>query len=179
MLGAPDRNRTCNLLIRRSVTRWPCMSRPASLGLHNGRCGIRGAWRRRLIDRLNDSPSTVDSPQWTVTGPETQRSAGRPTWPPEAATLITDGDGAPGISRAGTVVIAQDQDQLGCADESFWNAPDLVRLNHRRKAFRGRVVRDTLVLCRAAAARHWDPRTLPDHQSNGDDAARTRAGWQR
>jgi hypothetical protein len=96
--GASGGIRTPNLLIRRSVMPWACWSGPGSAGLDGGMRGIRGDRRRPLNDRLNDSPSTVDSPRWTVTVLDT-RSAGGRTRPP---TLITEGDGASGISRAGT-----------------------------------------------------------------------------
>ena len=58
-MGAPGRIRTCNLLIRRSVTRWACLSRRGNAGPSRGMYGSRGAPRHPFMDRPMDAPSTV------------------------------------------------------------------------------------------------------------------------
>jgi hypothetical protein len=66
ILCASEGIRTLNLLIRRSVTGWACVSEPGKRGPGSGMHAIPGAGRHALIDRLIDSASTVDSRRTTA-----------------------------------------------------------------------------------------------------------------
>lgn len=73
-----------------SNTRLTCVaSRCGYAGLSGGMRGIHGNRRRPLIDKLNDTLSTVDRPQWTLRLSHVKRDAVGPStpWSDEGLTV--------------------------------------------------------------------------------------------